>query len=75
MGLWQAIASAMKSARASKAGRLSFGSALAVAIGALVTWLAARRRRVPTVRATGVAENAIFPIDEPPGIDDAPPRP
>jgi hypothetical protein len=66
MGLWQAIASAMRTARDSKRGRLSVGSGLAVAVGSLVTWLAARRRGVPPVRVTGVAENAIFPPETPP---------
>ncbi len=66
MGLWQAIASAMRVARDSKRGRVSAGGALAVAAGSLVTWLAARRRAVPPVRVTGAAENAIYPRGIPP---------
>lgn len=66
MGWWKAITSALEAGRRRGKGQLSIGGALAMAAGALLAWLAGRRRAVPTVRATGVAENAPRTVDGPP---------
>ena len=58
MGYWIAVVGAFRAARESEAGRLSIGGVLGAAVGVLLTRLAARRGRVPGVRASGATSDA-----------------
>lgn len=59
------VKDAVRTARENK-GTLGVGGVLVVVLGALLGRLAGNRTAVPPVRATGVAENAVFPPDQPP---------
>lgn len=59
------VRDAVRTAQENK-GTLGVGGVLVVVLGALLGRLAGNRRAIPPVRATGVAENAVFPPDQPP---------